>query len=137
MVTFAEDWNQPDVVNTNQHPTVSNLMAPLEQAGIEWSVSKLCQAAKVKGGIALLPFVPNWRTCYWYILGRCKKRYPTRCNHVDRDKLTDATVEDLCNMLAPGVAALCAEGARQNHHRQRKRGSRGDSLEAQRLQGSH
>ena len=60
----------------------------------------------------MLPFFPNWQACYWHILGRCKKRCLTGCNHVDKDKLTDATVEELRNMLVPGVAALCAEGGK-------------------------
>ena len=109
-VTFAEDWNQPDVVNTRRHPIISNLMAPLEQAGIEWSVSKICQAAKIKGGIASLPFVPNRWACYRFLLGKCKQQCPTACDHVDRDELPNATVEELCNRLAPGVVAMCAKG---------------------------
>ena len=96
--------------NPKRHPTVANLMAPLEQAGIDWLINKLCWAAKITNGVSALPFVPNWRACYRFILGKCKKRCLTRCKHVDRDKLLDAVVENLCNMLAPGVAALCATG---------------------------
>ena len=110
LVTFAEDWNQPDVPNPKRHPTVANLMAPLEQAGIDWSINKLCRAAKITNGVSALPFVPNRQACYRFILGKCKKRRPTGCEQVDRDELPDAVVIKLCNMLAPGVAALCAVG---------------------------
>ena len=107
-VTFAEDWNQPDVANTSRHQTVANLMAPLEQAGIDWSVGKLCRAAKVKGGVSALPVFPNRQACYRHILGKCKKRCPTGSDHLDKNELPDTTVQELCNMLAPGVAALCS-----------------------------
>ena len=63
-VTFADEWDQPDVVNTSRHPTVSNLMALLEQAGIAWSVAKKCWAAKVKKGVLGLPSVHNRKACY-------------------------------------------------------------------------
>ena len=58
----------------------------------------------------LLPFFPNRKACYQHILGKYKKRCLTGSDHLDKDKLPDATVEELCNMLAPGVAAMCLDG---------------------------
>ena len=98
------------MANTSRHQTVANLMAPLEQAGIDWSVGKLCRAANIKGDVSALPFFPNRKACYRHILGKCKKRCLTGSNHLDKNELPDSTVQELCNMLAPGVAALCSEG---------------------------
>ena len=49
LVTFAADLEQPDVVNTSGHPIISSLMAPLDQAGINWSMSKMCRQQRSKG----------------------------------------------------------------------------------------
>ena len=98
------------MVNTLRHLVVANLMAPLEQTGIKWSVGKVCQAAKIKRGILEFLVFPNFWACYSYILGKCKKKCATNCDHVNKEELPDAMAEELCNMLAPGVAALYAGG---------------------------
>ena len=107
LVTFAKDLEQPDVANTSRHPLISTLMEPLERAGVDWSINKLCKAAKIKGGVRDLPAFPNRRACFRFILGKCKAKCPTNCDHLDRRELPENTVKALCSRLAPGVAAVC------------------------------
>ena len=58
------------MMNTSRHPLVSTLMEPLEHAGIDWPVSKICKAAEIKGGVMCLPVILQWCACYRYILGK-------------------------------------------------------------------
>ena len=87
-------------------------MELLERAGINWLMSKICKAAKIKGGVTSLPAILYWHACYQYILGECKDNCPLNCDHLDKSKLPEDKVKDLCSMVALGVAALCkAAGA--------------------------
>ena len=110
-VRFQRDLEQPDIVNQSRHPIVSNLMGPLERAGINWSVSKLCKAAKIQGGVASLPQFPNRKACYRFILGKCKNKCLADGVHLERGELPDATVRELCLLLAPGISSMCASGS--------------------------
>ena len=70
-------------------------------------MNRLCKAAKIKGGVAGLPTFPNRCACFRYMLGKCKQKCSTNCDHLDRSKLPENTVKVLCSVLAPGVAAVC------------------------------
>ena len=40
-------------------------------------------------------------------LGQVQAQLPIKLHHLDRSKLLEDTVKELCFMLAPGVVALC------------------------------
>ena len=107
---FQRNFEQPDIVNQSRHPIVANLMGPLERAGIDWLVSKLCKVAKVQGGLGGLPRFPNWKACYWFIMGKCKRKFLANGVHLERGEFLDDTVWEMCSLRAPGVLALCASG---------------------------
>ena len=129
-IGINQTWSTPPVIKT-----VANLMAPLDQAGIDWLMGKLCWAFNIKGGVSGLPFFPNRKACYQHILGKCRSGAQPDPTTWKRMNFRMQRYRNFATCW-PQDLLQCAQRGERLQDFQRGGRSRGDLHEAQGLQES-
>ena len=69
--------NDQAVRNDNMHPLFAMLMQPAQERNVPLSVSRICKACGILGGLVSLKKMPKRRACYRWPLRKCT----TGCKH--------------------------------------------------------